>query len=160
MERKKKRSKRDMDGKRRCRCSKEIGWEPESRREKRREKKQRAEVDISVPTPLSLAHRPPASLSRRRRHPYARGRWEGEGRGGPRGAEAGEEARRRLAHAFRRAPCLRAQEILWQLGSDLGAGGRTEGRREWGETVRGRYRSQWAMAVVARLFLHQSPFCL
>lgn len=121
-------------------------------------KKQRAEVDISVPTPLSLSHRPPASLSQRRRHPYARGRWEGEGRGGPRGA--GEEARRRLAHAFRRAPCLRAQEILWQLGSDLGAGGRTEGRREWGETMRGRYRSQWAMAVLARLFLYQSPLCL
>ncbi|KXG37984.1 hypothetical protein SORBI_3001G162600, partial [Sorghum bicolor] len=52
------------------------------------------------------------------------GEGEGEGGGGvPRGAEAGEEARRRLAHAFRRAPCLRAQEIPWQLGSDLGAGG-------------------------------------
>ncbi|KAF8683118.1 hypothetical protein HU200_044977 [Digitaria exilis] len=29
------------------------------------------------------------------------------GGGGPSGAEAGEQPRRRLAHAFRRAPCLR-----------------------------------------------------
>jgi len=125
-------------GRRRC-----GDREAESNRRRKRKENNELRVTSLSRSPLSLAHRPPARPRRCRgdvNTPHARGRREREGRGGgPRGAEAGEHARRRLAHAFRRAPCLRIQEIPGGGGWAWGwAGDWREGRR-----VRGRCQSQW-----------------